>query len=256
MDPDRRNRTVSIVFVVPTYNEAENLEVLAARLLRIEPELHVMCVDDSSPDGTGAIADELAAGNDRFHVIHRTGPRGYSAACKEGLTWSLEHAFGMVGTMDADLSHDPSSIPALVAALDSGADLAIGSRYVDGGGLAVDWGPARRAVSRVGSWYARLMVGTQVHDCTSGFRLYRSTCIGDIPLSEIRSEGYCFLIEVLGMVTDANATVVEVPITYVDRCSGSSKISRTIIMEALVLATWIGLARILGLRRRRRSTEH
>ena len=119
---------MKIVFVVPTYNESENLPVLASKLLAMDPQPHLVVVDDASPDGTGAIADELCASSDRCHVIHRTGPRGYSAACKEGLAWCLANGFDLVGTMDADLSHDPSRIPALIAAIDAGADLAIGSR--------------------------------------------------------------------------------------------------------------------------------
>jgi len=243
---------MSVVFVVPTYNESENLPVLASKLLAIEPQLHLVVVDDNSPDGTGSIADELVAGDGRCHVIHRTGPRGYSAACKEGLAWCLENGFDLVGTMDADLSHDPLCIPALIAAVEAGADLAIGSRYVDGGELVVDWGPVRRAVSQAGSAYARLMLNTKTRDCTSGFRLYRAKTLAQVPLSEVRSEGYSFLIEVLAMLTDAGATVVEVPIRYVDRRAGSSKISNSIILEAFVRTTWLGITRI-GATRSRRS---
>lgn len=246
---------MSTIFVVPTYQEAENLPVLAAQLLAIEPQLHVLCVDDASPDGTGAIADELAAGCDRFHVIHRTGPRGYSAACREGLEWCLDQGFDLIGTMDSDLSHDPARIPALVAAIDAGADLAIGSRYVEGGALVVDWGPIRRAVSQAGSAYGRTMIGTATHDCTSGFRLYRASTLAAVPFSAIRSEGYSFLIEMLAHLTDAGASVVEVPITYVDRQAGSSKISRSIIAEAFVLTTGIGLSRVFGSRRKKRAAR-
>jgi dolichol-phosphate mannosyltransferase len=243
---------VSVAFVVPTYNEAENLPALVTQLLAIEPKLHVVCVDDASPDGTGAIADELAAANERFHVIHRTGPRGYSAASKEGLSWCLGQGFDLVGTIDSDLSHDPACIPALVAAIGSGADLAIGSRYIRGGELIVGWGVVRRAVSRAGGAYARLMIGTGVRDCTSGYRLYRASCLIGLPMSEIHAEGYGFLIELLALLTDSGATVAEVPITYVDRRAGSSKISRSIILEALVLTTGIGLSRLFGSRRKRR----
>jgi len=244
---------LNTVFVVPTYQEAENLPILAAQLLDIEPQLHVVCVDDASPDGTGTIADELAASCDRFHVIHRTGPRGYSAACKEGLVWCLEQGFDLIGTMDSDLSHDPARIPALLAAVESGADLAIGSRYIDGGELVVDWGPVRRAVSQSGSAYGRRMVGTPTRDCTSGFRLYRASTLADVPFSAIRSEGYSFLIEMLALLTDVGASVVEVPIAYVDRRAGSSKISRAIIIEAFLLTTGIGFSRVFGARRRQRA---
>jgi len=246
---------LSIIFVVPTYQEAENLPVLAARLLAIEPPLHVLCVDDASPDGTGAIADELAVSSDRFHVIHRTGPRGYSAACKEGLAWCVEQGFDLIGTMDSDLSHDPERIPALVAAVEAGADLAIGSRYIDGGELVVDWGPVRRAVSQTGSAYGRMMVGTATRDCTSGFRLYRKAALAAVPFAEIRSEGYSFLIEMLAYLTDTGKRVVEIPITYIDRKAGASKISRSIIVEAFVLTTGLGFSRVFGARHRQRAAR-
>lgn len=242
-----------IAFVVPTYNEAENLPVLAEQLLALSADISMVCVDDASPDGTGDIADALAASHDRFHVIHRTGPRGYSAACKEGLAWCLGRDYELIGTMDSDLSHDPARIPALIAAIDSGADLAIGSRYIEGGKLVVDWGPVRRAVSQAGSAYARIMVGTGVHDCTSGFRLYRASCLAGVPLSEIHSEGYSFLVEMLALLTDACAKITEVPITYIDRRAGASKISRSIIFEAFVLTTGLGFSRLFGSRQRRRA---
>lgn len=236
--------------VVPTYNEAENLPRLAELLLALVPSVEVLCVDDGSPDGTGAIADEIAAENSRFHVLHRTGKRGYSISSKEGMTWCLGQGYDLVCTMDADLSHDPAVLPKLIAAVEGGADLAIGSRYIDGGRIEVDWGPFRRAVSRSGSGYARMMVGVSTRDCTSGFRCYRAALLGTIPIMEIRSEGYSFLIELLAALRDRGATVVEVPITYVDRHAGSSKISKSIIVEALLRTTAVGVARLTGSRRR------
>lgn len=237
-----------VAVVVPTYNEAENLPRLAELLLALEPRVEVLCVDDGSPDGTGSIADEIARRDERFHVMHRTGKRGYSISSKEGMRWCLNQGFDLVCTMDADLSHDPAVVPQLIAAVEGGADLAIGSRYTPGGEIVVDWGPFRRAVSQAGSAYARMMVGVRTKDCTSGFRCYRATVLAQVPIMEIRSEGYSFLIEMLAALRGLGASIVEVPITYVDRRHGSSKISKSIIFEALVRTTAVGLARLGGRR--------
>ena len=239
-----------LAVVVPTYNEAGNLPRLAERLLSLTPEVHLLVVDDGSPDGTGDLADAIAASEPRVSVIHRTGKRGYSAASKEGLRWCLAEGFELVATMDADLSHDPDVLPLLAAAVRDGADVAIGSRYIAGGKLEVDWGPMRRAVSQAGSAYARLMVGTDTRDCTSGFRCYRAALLSRISFDRIESEGYSFLIELMAALRDLNAVIVEIPITYVDRVHGSSKISGHIVREALLRTTAIGVARLTGARRR------
>lgn len=237
------------VVVVPTYNEAGNLARLVEPLLALEPRIDVLCVDDGSPDGTGDVADKIVAEHERFHVIHRTGKRGYSVSSKEGMEWSLARGFEIIATMDADLSHDPNVLPQLISAIEAGADLAIGSRYAPGGQILVDWGPFRRAVSRAGSAYARMMVGTPTRDCTSGYRCYRARALSGISLPAIQSEGYSFLIELLAGLRDQGARIVEVPITYVDRCHGASKISKSIIVEALGRTTAVGLARLTGRRR-------
>jgi dolichol-phosphate mannosyltransferase len=241
---------VRVAVAVPTYNEAGNLPTLAERLMALPIEVHLVVVDDASPDGTGRLADEIAAREPRVHVIHRSGPRGYSAASKEGLAWCLGEGYELVGTMDADLSHDPDVLPKLVAAVDAGADVAIGSRYTPGGELVVDWGPVRRAVSQAGSAYARLMIGTKTRDCTSGFRCYRASMLSRVPFERIESEGYSFLIELAAYLRDLGAVTVEVPITYVDRVHGSSKISGHIVREAFIRTTAVGLARLTGARRR------
>ncbi len=243
----------STVVIVPTYNEAENLPVLAGRLLALDPSVDVLCVDDASPDETGAVADGIAASDSRFHMTHREGPRGYARASVDGLAWALARDYRYVTTMDADLSHDPADVPRIVAAVESGADLAIGSRYVDGGELAVDWGPLRRVVSRSGSAYARLMLGSKVQDCTSGFRCYRAEMLRGLPLKGLRSEGYSFLIETLALMHAKGSKVVEVPIRYVDRRMGTSKISRAIVVEALCVTTMLGVRRLLRLDRRVRA---
>jgi dolichol-phosphate mannosyltransferase len=234
------------VVVVPTYNEAENLPVLVERLGVEAPDVDILCVDDASPDGTGDVADRMAADSPRLHVLHREGPRGYARASRDGLSWALDRGYDLVCTMDADLSHDPATLPALLAASDPGADLVIGSRYMPGGELAVDWEPARRAVSRMGSAYARAMIGCSVRDCTSGFRCYRAAVLAELPFADLRSEGYSFLIEMLALLGERGSRIVEVPIRYIDRRAGASKISRAIILEALVVATRLGVRRLLG----------
>jgi dolichol-phosphate mannosyltransferase len=240
------------VVIVPTYNEAENLPVLAERLLGLDPGVDVLIVDDGSPDGTGAIADRIARSEPRFRVLHRTGPRGYAASTRDGMRMALEEGYDPICTMDADLSHDPATLPRLVAAVEEGADLAIGSRYVEGGEIVVEWGPVRRAVSRLGSAYARVMTGAKAGDCTSGFRCYRADSLAGVPFADMRSDGYSFLIEVLAALVVRGAVIAEVPIRYVDRRAGSSKISRSIILEALLVTTGLGLARPF---RRRRAAR-
>lgn len=235
---------IRVAMVVPTYNEVENVEPLAERVLGSDPRVELLVVDDASPDGTGALCDEIAAKEPRFHVLHRTGPRGYAPASREGLLWALESAFDVVGTMDGDLSHDPARIPVMLERIADGADLVIGSRYVDGGALQVDWGPVRRAISQMGGAYARLMIGAHVRDCTSGYRLYRANTLRLIDLDGVRSDGYSFLIEVLALLIAAQARIEEVPITYVDRQRGASKISRRIVFEALGQTTRLGMRRV------------
>lgn len=230
--------------MVPTYNERESIGTLITALLALDAGVDVLVVDDRSPDGTGAVADEFAAQTTRVHAMHRLGPKGYSASSKDGLRWCLDHGYDGIVTMDADLSHDPAVIPALLAAVESGAALAIGSRYTTGGGLEVAWGPIRRAVSQAGSAYARLLIGTTVKDCTSGFRCYRSVELATVAFERIQSEGYSFLVELLGLYERKRYPIVEVPITYVDRIAGASKISRVIVLEALWRTTLLGLNRL------------
>jgi dolichol-phosphate mannosyltransferase len=232
--------------VIPTYNEAENVRPLAEGLLGLDARVDVLVVDDNSPDGTGDVGDAIAAENPRFQILHRTQNRGYAPSSKEGLRWGLERGYDILCTMDADLSHDPAVLPSLLARLDAGADLAIGSRYVDGGGLKVDWGPLRLAVSKVGSSYARMMIGTPVHDCTSGYRAYRASMLSGVDFADLHSDGYAFLIELLAAFARLGARVEESPIVYIDRQRGASKISKRIIFEALLETTGLGIRRALG----------
>jgi glycosyltransferase involved in cell wall biosynthesis len=232
--------------VIPTYNEVENLRPLAERLLGLPVTIEVLCVDDASPDGTGALADDLADENARFHVIHRTQDRGYAPSSRVGLKWGLERGHAVVCTMDADLSHDPNVLPGMLEHIAAGSDLVIGSRFVTGGELQVDWGPGRRAVSKAGSRYARAMIGTSVRDCTSGYRCYRASALSQIDFAQLHSEGYSFLIEMLAAFARSSYSIEEVPITYVDRLRGSSKISRAIVYEALLETTRLGIRRLTG----------
>lgn len=238
-----------VAVLVPTYNEAENVGPLSERVLAADPRLDLCVVDDASPDGTGDIADRIAAAQPRVRVLHRSGPRGYAPASREGFEWALEHGYDVVCTMDGDLSHDPARIPAMLDRVANGADLVIGSRYVPGGGLEVDWGPWRRAVSQLGSAYARTMIGVPVRDCTSGFRCYSRTALETIRHDRIRSAGYSFLIQVLAELASAGLRIEEEPMTYVDRQHGRSKMSGVIVLEALGETTLLGLTR--PFRRRR-----
>lgn len=232
-----------VAVVVPTYNEAENVGALAGRVLAADPRLELLIVDDASPDGTGEVGDAIAEREPRFHVLHRTGPRGYAPSSQEGLDWALDRDYDVVCTMDGDLSHDPARIPAMLARVERGAGVVIGSRYVPGGGLEVDWSPWRREVSRLGSAYARLMIGTPVRDCTSGYRCYSAASLRAIRLDSIHSAGYSFLIQMLARLVAAGVRIEEEPMTYIDRQKGRSKMSGVIVVEALAETTLLGIAR-------------
>jgi dolichol-phosphate mannosyltransferase len=217
--------------VIPTYNEADNLQTVVAGALAAEPRLQVLVVDDSSPDGTGAIADRLAAADDRVSVLHRTAKSGLGSAYRAGFRWALGRGCDVLCEMDADLSHDPADLARLLAALE-GADLVIGSRYVPGGRLT-DWSAGRRALSRWGNRYVALCTGMAVADATSGFRAYRASLLRELDVGTVRSEGYSFQIEMALRAWRAGFRIVEVPITFSERTAGSSKISRAIVAEAL-----------------------
>ena len=222
--------------ILPTYDEAENLEpvVAAARaaLATAAPEgFRVLVVDDRSPDGTGEIADRLAAAHPEVEVLHRPGRAGLGPAYLAGFAYALDAGAGVVFEMDADLSHDPADLPRLLAAVRAGPGLALGSRYADGGGIA-DWGAARRAVSRGGSWYARRVLGVGVRDLTGGFKCFRADVLRAIDLPSVRSHGYAFQVELTYRTLCAGFEVVEVPIVFRDRRRGESKMSWRIALEA------------------------
>lgn len=219
--------------ITPTYDERDNLPVLAERLRAAAPEVDLLVVDDASPDGTGAVADELHARHgDRVRVLHREGKRGLGSAYVDGFRLAMREGYDVVVQMDADLSHDPRAVPALLAAIEGGADLAIGSRWVRGGGIE-GWGLGRLALSRGGSAYSRWILGTAVRDMTSGFKAIRRRVLETLDPGTIRSEGYSFQIEVTYRALAAGMRVEEVPILFVDRRVGHSKLSRGIFVEAI-----------------------
>jgi dolichol-phosphate mannosyltransferase len=226
--------------ILPTYNEAENIEpvVAAARatLAAAAPEgFRILVVDDGSPDGTGAIADRLAAAHPgEVEVLHRPERTGLGPAYLAGFRRALDGGAGYVCEMDADLSHDAADLARLLAAVRAGAGLALGSRYADGGGIA-DWGPLRRAVSRGGSWYARRVLGVGVRDLTGGFKCFRADVLEAIDLPTVRSHGYAFQVELTYRTMCAGFEVVEVPIVFCDRRRGQSKMSWRIALEAVWL---------------------
>lgn len=234
-----------IVVVLPTFNEVENIERLVPQLLALPHGLRVLVVDDHSPDGTGALADRLAAEKpERVGVIHRAGKLGLGTAYLAGFRRALAQGAGAVLTMDADFSHHPSHIPALVAALAT-ADLVIGSRYVRGG-RAVDSPPLRRALSRGANAVAHLALNLHARDVTAGFRLYRRAVLESLPLDRVFSSGYSFLIELLYLVERRGWRVAEVPIQFRDRTMGESKISRAEVYRALYTVARLSYRRLRG----------
>jgi dolichol-phosphate mannosyltransferase len=229
-----------VAVIIPTYNERENLEPLATRLRRSVPDADLLVVDDNSPDGTGDLADKLAAEEPRIHVLHRPGKAGLGAAYVAGFGWALQEGYGAIVEMDADGSHDPAELPKLLAALDS-ADLVIGSRWVAGGKVS-NWPRSRELLSRGANSYARVMLAIPVRDATGGYRAYRAETLRRIALDRVQSQGYCFQIDLALRVIRAGMKVAEVPITFVDRTRGESKMSRSIVIEAFLRVTGWGLA--------------
>ena len=226
--------------IVPTYNERQNLPRLTDQLMQ-HPNVRLLVVDDQSPDGTGEVADALAsryAG--RVEVLHRTGPRGLGRSYLDGFRKAVIENVDVVCQMDADFSHDPAELPTLIAGV-SDADLVLGSRYVPGGGV-VNWPLRRVLLSRFANGYIRTVTRLSVRDCTTGFRCWRLRALGALPLDRIRSEGYSFLIETLFMAARSGARVAEVPITFVERRQGESKLSRSVILES-VWTPWRLVAR-------------
>jgi dolichol-phosphate mannosyltransferase len=225
--------------IIPTYDERENLPLIVERVNTACPDVHILVVDDGSPDGTGELADELSLHDpDRIHVMHRTAKDGLGAAYLAGFQWGLSRQYSVLVEMDADGSHAPEQLSRLLDAVDAGADLAIGSRYVPGGQVH-NWPWRRLVLSRTANWYSRTLLGADVNDITAGYRAYRREVLEKIELSAVESKGYCFQIDLTWRTINDGFTVVEVPITFVERELGVSKMSGSNIREALVkVAQW------------------
>ena len=229
-----------VVIVIPTYNEADNLRWIVERLRKAVPGADVMVVDDGSPDGTGDLADALAAEDQHVLVVHRTAKAGLGAAYLHGFAVALERGYDVVGEMDADGSHQPEQLPRLLEAL-ADADLVIGSRWVPGGSV-VNWPWTRKALSVGGNAYARIALGIQVRDVTAGFRLFRRQTLEAIDLGTVESSGYCFQADLAWRTTQAGLRIVEVPIEFVERERGQSKMDRAVATESLRRITRWGIA--------------
>ena len=231
--------TGRVLVIVPTYNEADNVERILERLQASVPEAHALVVDDASPDGTGELAEKLAARDPRVHVLHRAEKAGLGPAYLAGFAWALEHGYDVVVEMDADGSHAPEQLPRLLTALEE-ADLVLGSRYVPGGRVE-DWPIYRLLLSRLGNRYTRRLLRLPLSDATGGYRAARAELIERLPFDDVASHGYCFQVDWAWRAVRAGARVTEVPITFTERTLGRSKMSGSIVREALVRVTVWGL---------------
>jgi dolichol-phosphate mannosyltransferase len=220
-----------IVVVIPTYNERENLEKIVGRVRTALPEVHVLVADDNSPDGTGQIADDLAAVDDHVQVMHRKGKEGLGAAYLAGFEWALDHDYDVVVEMDADGSHQPEQLHLLLEALRD-ADLVLGSRYVKGGSV-VNWPKSREVLSRGGNVYTRIMLGVPLKDATGGYRAFRASTLRTLDLTGVESKGYCFQVDLARRAVQSGLRVREVPIEFIERELGVSKMDQRIVTEAL-----------------------
>jgi dolichol-phosphate mannosyltransferase len=233
-----------VLVVLPTYNEADNLDRVVRRIRAALDAATILVVDDGSPDGTADIAEVLGKELGNVELMRRTEKSGLGSAYRAGFRWGMDNGFEVCVEMDADLSHEPEALPALVAPLESGHDLVIGSRYVQGGSIP-DWTWHRRLLSRGGNVYADILLALHVADSTAGFRAYRTSLLERIDLDRIRADGYGFQIEMTYEAKRAGASVIEVPIRFVDRVEGESKMSMFIVVEALGLVTLWGARRLV-----------
>lgn len=245
-----------ILVIIPTFNEFESLPVILERVRASVPEAHILVADDNSPDGTGRLADEFADRDSQIHVMHRLGKEGLGAAYLAGFSWALQQGYDVVVEMDADGSHQPEQLPRLLEALRD-ADLVLGSRWVEGGGTE-NWPKSRQFLSRGGSFYTRVLLGIPLRDVTGGYRAFRADALRKLDLHEVASQGYCFQVDLAWRASQRNLKIVEVPITFVERTAGSSKMSQKIVVEALWRVTVWGFDdRITRVRRKasRRRAE-
>ncbi|GAA2104655.1 polyprenol monophosphomannose synthase [Microlunatus panaciterrae] len=229
-----------ILVIIPTYNEAENVERIVSRVRASVPAAHVLIADDNSPDGTGRLADDLAAADAQVEVLHRRGKEGLGAAYLAGFHWGLERGYDVLVELDADGSHQPEQLPSLLAALHT-ADMVKGSRWVRGGSV-VNWPQSRKILSLGGNLWTRLMLGIPLKDATGGYNVFRAETLRNIGLDDIASAGYCFQVDLAWRALKAGFKVVEVPITFVEREYGDSKMSQQIVIEALIRTTLWGIA--------------
>jgi dolichol-phosphate mannosyltransferase len=235
--------------IIPTYNERDNLDWIVGRVRASVPDASVLVVDDNSPDGTGALADELAGRDGQVHVLHRAGKEGLGAAYREGMRWGLAAGFDAIVEMDADGSHQPEQLHRLLERL-ADSDVVVGSRWVDGGGV-VNWPAERKVLSRGGSAYARFALGVPVRDITGGYRAFTAEALERIDLDAVLSQGYCFQIDMLWHASVAGLRIAEVPITFVERERGQSKMSGAIVLEAMLRVTGWAVASLPERLRRR-----
>ena len=224
-----------VLVIIPTYNESESLPGVIERLRRAVPDADVLIADDNSPDGTGLLADELAAHDSHIHVLHRAGKEGLGKAYLAGFAWGLERDYEVLVEMDADGSHRPEELPRLLAQMPH-ADVVLGSRWVPGGAV-VNWPASRRLLSQGGSLYTRMALGIPTRDATGGYRAYRASALASLDLATVESNGYCFQIDLLWRSLQRGLVVREVPITFVEREAGTSKMSNRIVREALLNVT-------------------
>ena len=220
------------LIIIPTYNERENLRPLLDEIFVNAPQSDILVVDDNSPDGTGSLADQIAEEDTRVHVLHRAGKLGLGTAYIAGFKYAIAHEYDAAFEMDADFSHDPRYLPNFLGAIES-ADLVIGSRYVQGGGTP-NWSLLRRFISGGGNIYTRIVLGLPIHDCTAGYRCYRRSVLEQIDLDTVRSQGYAFQVELVHRVLQHGFKIVEIPIIFMDRRVGKSKMSRKIFIEGFV----------------------
>ncbi|HEX9078434.1 MAG TPA: polyprenol monophosphomannose synthase [Desulfuromonadaceae bacterium] len=232
------------IVVIPTYNERDNITRLAGEVLRQHPDLQILFVDDNSPDGTGILADELAAADGRISVIHRSGKLGLGSAYREGFRVALAMGADCLIEMDADFSHDPAVLPVFLETIRT-CDLVIGSRYLNGVSV-VNWPLRRLMLSYFASVYTRIITGLELKDCTSGFKCFRRSAIEAIDLGRVRSDGYSFQIEMNYRCMEKGFRIVEVPIIFIDRHAGTSKMSRRIVREAVLMVWKLKLGTLLG----------
>jgi len=235
-----------VLVIVPTYNEIESLELIIGRLRQAVPTADLLVVDDASPDGTGELADRLAASDGHIAVLHRAGKEGLGRAYLAGFAEAISGGYHYAVEIDADGSHDPAELPAMIALAEGGADLVIGSRWVKGGAVR-NWPWLRQAVSRAGNAYSRWVLRSGIRDITAGFRVYRVSALKDLEFAEVSSQGYCFQVELAWRLERSGHRVQEHPITFVERATGRSKMHVGIVVEALFRVTAWGVAAALKL---------